>query len=161
MLLTTGKMAANTIQFTGEQARSFANVSPEAWRHWRKVVPRLAAKRGKKARFSAGEVVGLAVVASIIGTFGVGIGGLVRRWDDLFELCAAQRIATLRTSCLVVSADAVRLVEATRLEVDAGAIVVPCQPIIERLWSAAFAGEVGQDQVPLPFAPQAVGGAKR
>lgn len=91
-------MATSTIQYTGEQARTFAAVSPEAWRHWRKVVPSLSAKQGKKARFSAGEMIGLAVVASVVAELGVGVSSLSARWDELFSLCAYQRPGSLRSA---------------------------------------------------------------
>ncbi|HKT86016.1 MAG TPA: hypothetical protein VJQ77_08030 [Novosphingobium sp.] len=154
-------MAPNTIQYTGEQARSFAGVSPEAWRHWRKVVPRLSAKTGKKARFSAGELIALAVVASAVGTLNVGVAGFAERWDELFGLCAQQRPSNLRSAFVVVTVEKVELVDADRLGRDKPAIVIPCEPIVDRLWTAAFSGVTDQAQAPLPFAPQAVGGASR
>jgi hypothetical protein len=154
-------MAPNTIQYTGEQARSFARVSPEAWRHWRKVVPRLTAKAGKKARFSAGELIALAVVSSAVGTLNVGIAGFAERWDELFELCAQQRPSNLRSAFVMVTAEEVKLVDADRLADDEPAIVIPCEPIVDRLWTAAFSGVTDQAQAPLPFAPQAVGGTSR
>lgn len=154
-------MAFNTIQYTGDQARSFAGVSPEAWRHWRKVVPRLAVKTGKKARFSAGELIALSVVASAVSTLNVGIAGFAERWNELFELCAQQRPNNLRSAFVVVTADKVELVDADRLGRDRPAIMIPCEPIIDRLWTAAFAGVTDQTQAPLPFAPQAISGASR
>jgi hypothetical protein len=154
-------MAPHTIQYTGEQARSFAGVSPEAWRHWRKVVPRLSAKSGKKARFSAGEMIALAVVSVAVSTLNVGIAGLAERWDELFDLCAQQRPSSLRSTFVIVTAEKVELVDADRLSRERPAIVIPCEPIVDRLWTAAFSGVVEQAQAPLPFAPQAVGGATR
>lgn len=154
-------MALNTIQYTGEQARSFAGVSPEAWRHWRKVVERLAEKTGKKARFSAGELIALAVVASAVSTLNVGIAGLAERWSDLFELCAQQRLSNLRSAFVIVTPQKVELVDSDRLGRDTPAIIIPCAPIVDRLWTAAFSGVTDQAQAPLPFAPQAVGRASR
>lgn len=152
-------MAPYTIQYTSEQARSFAGVSPEAWRHWRKVVGKLAAKTGKKARFSAGEVIALTIVASAVSTLNVGIAGLAERWNDLFELCAQQRPSNLRSAFVIVTVEKVELVDADRLGRDRPAIIIPCGPIVDRLWTAAFSGVTDQAQAPLPFAPQAVGGA--
>lgn len=159
LLLTTRKMATNTIQYTGEQARDFAGVSPEAWRHWRKVVPWLSNKKGKKARFSAGELVALAVVGSVTTTLYVGVSGLAPQWNELFSFCAPQRPGSLRSAFAVITADSIRLVGAEGIECGVPAIVVPCEPIVDRLWAAAFSGNVEQQQVPLPFAPQAVRGA--
>jgi hypothetical protein len=154
-------MTVNTIQYTGEQARSFAGVSPEAWRHWRKVVPKLSAKSGKKARFSAGELIALAVVSAAVGTLNVGIAGLADRWNELFDLCAQQRLSDLRSTFIIVTTEKVELVDADQLSRERPAIIIPCEPIVDRLWTAAFFGTVEQAQAPLPFAPQAIGGAVR
>jgi hypothetical protein len=154
-------MTPNTIQYTVEQARSFAGVSPEAWRHWRKVVPRLSAKSGKKARFSAGELIALAVVSAAVCTLNVGIAALSDRWDELFDLCAQQRPNSLRSTFVIVTTERVEFVDADQLRRERPAIIVPCEPIVERLWTAAFSGAVEQVQPPLPFAPQAVGRAAR
>jgi hypothetical protein len=154
-------MAPHTIQYTGEQARAFARVSPEAWRHWRKVVPRLAAKTGKKARFSAGELIALAIVASAVGTLNVGIAGFAERWDELFERCAQQRLSNLRSAFVIVTAERVELAGADWLGNDKPAIVIPCEPLVERLWTAAFSSVTDQAQAPLPFTPKAVGGTSR
>lgn len=160
-LLAPRKMMPNTIQYTGEQARSFAGVSPEAWRHWRKVVPSLSAKSGKKARFSAGELIALAIVAAAVGPLNVRVSGFAKRWDELFALCAQQRPGNLRSTFVIVTTEKVELVEARQLGCDKPVIVIPCEPIVDRLWTAAFSGITDQAQAPLPFAPQAVGGASR
>jgi len=154
-------MPANIIQYTGDQARNFAGISPEAWRHWRKVVPRLAAKSGKKARFSADELIALAVLTAAVSTLNVGISHFANRWDELFDLCTQQRPTSLRSVFVIVTAEKVELVDADRLGPEQPAIVIPCKPIVERLWAAAFFDVVEQAQVPLPFPPQAVGGTLR
>ena len=152
-------MPTSIIQYTGEQARSFASITPEEWRHWRKVVPRLAAKKGKKARFTAGEIVALTAMASVIQGFDVNVGGLGTGWDELFCLCAQRPPVSLRSASIVVTASAIHLSDVGSPVRDEAAIVVPCEPIVNRLWAAAVSAEVEQVQAPLPFAPQAVGGA--
>lgn len=69
-------MAQHTIKYTCEQARAFAQVTPEAWRHWRKAIPSLSSKVGKQARFSSGELIALAAVAASARHLDVGISGL-------------------------------------------------------------------------------------
>jgi hypothetical protein len=154
-------MPSNTIQYTGEQARNFAAVSPEAWRHWRKVVPRLSAKSGKKARFSSGELIALAVVSTAVSKLNVGIAGLADRWDELFGLCAQRRPSNLRSKFVMVTAEKVELVAADRLSRKVPAIIIACEPIVDRLCVAAFSGAIDQAQAPLPFAPLALGGVAR
>lgn len=154
-------MSASTIQFTGEQARGFADISAEAWRHWRKVVPALGAKRGKKARFSAGELVALSVIATVVRSFDVGVGSLAAQWDEFLRLCAAQRPSGFRSAYAVITAEAATLVGVDGLALPGPAVGVPCEPIVERLWTAAFSDDVPRIQTPLPFAPHAVTGRGR
>lgn len=150
-------MAPHTIQYTGEQARSFAAITPEAWRHWRKVVPRLSAKSGKRARFSAGDLIALAVVSAATHSLNVGIAGLADRWDELFALCAQQQPNSLRSAFVVVTAEKVELADADVLSRQRPSLVIPCEPIVERLWTATFSSFVEQAQATLPFGPQAIG----
>jgi len=86
---------------------------------------------------------------------------LADRWDELFDLCAQQRPSSLRSTFVIVTAEKAELVDADRLSHEWPAIVIPCEPIIDRLWTATVSGAVEQAQVPLPFAPQAVGRAAR
>ena len=151
-------MALNTIQYTCEQARAFARVSPEAWRHWRKAIPTLSTKVGKKARFSSGELIALAAVASASRCLDVGITSLAARWDELFKLCAEQRPGSLRHLSVVLTSGTATLDDESHLSRNEPTVVVPLGPIVERLWSAAVAEEPEQFQVPLPFMPRAVAG---
>lgn len=150
-------MSPTTIQYTSEQARSFADVSPEAWRHWRKVIPCLAAKSGKGTRFSAGELVALAALSSAVRTLDIGIAKFASRWDDLFVLCAQHSAGALRSVVIVVTADSLELTAAGLSLAEQPAIVIPCAPIVNRLSDAALSPGIAQAQIPLPFAPQAVG----
>lgn len=152
-------MALNTIQYTCEQARAFARVTPEAWRHWRKCVPALSSKLGKKARFSSGELIALAAVAFASRCLDVGITGLAARWDELFNMCAEQRPGSLRHLFVVLTAEAVTLDDESHLARNEPAVIIPLGPIVERLWSAAVAEEPEQLQVQLPFMPSVVAGA--
>ncbi|MBP2296892.1 hypothetical protein [Azospirillum rugosum] len=106
-------------------------------------------------------MIALAVVSAAVSTLNVGIAGLADRWDELFALCAQQRPNSLRSTFVIVTAEKVELVDADQLSRERPAIVIPCEPIVNRLWTAAFSSVVEQSQAPLPFAPQAIGGAAR
>jgi hypothetical protein len=121
----------------------------------------MSAKSGKKARFSAGELIALAVVSAAVSTLNVGIAALSDRWDELFDLCAQQRPNSLRSTFVIVTTERVEFVDADQLSLERPAIVIPCDPIVERLWTAALSGGVEQAQPPLPFAPHVVGRATR
>jgi hypothetical protein len=154
-------MAQSTIKYTCEQARAFAGLTPEAWRHWRKAVPTLSTKVGKKARFSSGELVALAAVASASQGLRIGIISLAAQWDELFKLCADQRLGNLRHLSVVLTAHAIALDEGSHVARNEPTAIIPLGPIIERLWTAAVAEEPEQFQAPLPFMPHAVAGARQ
>lgn len=154
-------MAQNIINYTCEQARAFAEVTPEAWRHWRKAVPTLSLKLGKKARFSSGDLIALAAVASAARCLHVGIMGLAAQWDELFKLCAEQRPGNLRHLFVVLTANVITLDDESHLASNEPSVIIPLGPIVERLWSATVAEKPEQFQVPLPFIPNAVVGARR
>jgi hypothetical protein len=164
LLLTTIMQAAHTIQFTQEQARSLSGVTPEAWRHWRNVVPHLASKRGKSARFSIGDIVALSVMNEAVQGLGVSVSRLAEGFDHLFRLCAAERPSTLSTALVIVTPQAAALTaNDDRMAADIGggpAVSIPCGPIVMRLSAATFSGGVIDDQPSLPFAPRIVGRAK-
>lgn len=152
-------MAQHTIKYTCEQARAFAQVTPEAWRHWRKAIPALSMKTGKQARFSSGELIALAAVGAAVRELDIGISGLAARWDQLFRLCAEQRPGALRDLFVLLTANGVVLNGDLDLARNEPSAIIPLGPIVERLWSATLAEEPEQIQTLLPFAPQAVAGA--
>lgn len=155
-------LAASTIQFTSDQARALAGVTPEAWRHWRKAVAYLAAKRGKAARFSISEIVALSLLAQAVSDLGVGVSRTAIAWNALFQSCALERPSRLRDLVAVISVDSAELQRADALALNDGAcLAMLCAPIVDRLASAAFAEVALDEQPPLPFAPRVVGGAPR
>ena len=155
-------IAATAIQFTSEQARALASVTPEAWRHWRKAIPYLNAKRGKAARFSISEIVALSILSQNIGELGVGVGRTAAAWDRLFQLCAAERPSRLRDMIAVVSTTSSSLQREDGLRLGDGAcLATPCTKIVDRLALAALANSAFDEQPPLPFAPRVVGGASQ
>lgn len=155
-------MAATTIRFTGEQARGLAGVTPEAWRHWRSVVPYLQAKRGKGARFSIGEIVVLRLLAQAVSDLGVGVSRTALGWNRLFELCADQRPADLRDADVRLRADHAEITfEGSPVPVVGFALTMGCAPIVDTLMTAAFPDLDPSSQRPLPFAPRLVAGSTR
>ena len=154
-------MAPTTIQFTGEQARGLAGVTPEAWRHWRSVIPHLHAKQGKAARFSLGEIVVLSLLARAVSEFGVGVSRMALGWDRLFVLCAAKRPIDLRDASVSVGVADADIGAGDGDPSDGFALVMRCAPIVDRLTAAAFPDLDPSPQRSLPFAPRLVAGASR
>lgn len=145
------------IQFTQDQMRILSGISVETLRHWRSVVPYLAGKTGKAARFGFGDVVGLAVLREVVDNFGMQLKGVSAPVDQAFRLLSAATFADLEASVLCLTAqDAalMRIGDASRL-VDT-AVVVPLAPIVERLRGQMLPVGDAPRQAPLPYPPKAV-----
>ena len=152
-------MSLQTIQFTQEQARDLAGVSPGEVRAWRTAVGYLAAKPGKAARFTFADILGLAITRRITGDFHVRISDIGDSLDALFRALAEIRPADLEGSVALIDAQTARLVSGA----DLGAkplkdptFVVPCAPLIDDLSRRVVPRAPAARQAALPFAPQMV-----
>lgn len=154
-------MPIRTIQFTQEQVRDIAQVSPGDVRQWRKAVPYLAAKPGKAARFAFSDLVGLALTREITGTLGARIGVIGTGVDALFRALAEVRSAQLEGLVALVERAAARLVPASDLtsrQISVPLFVAPCDPILAEISARMMPIARGSSQVALPFPPQVVRG---
>jgi hypothetical protein len=152
-------MSLQTIQFTQEQARDLADVSPGEVRAWRKAVRYLAAKPGKAARFTFSDILGLTITRRITGDFHVRISDIGHSMDALFRALAETRPSDLEGSVALIDAQTARLVPGA----DLGAkpfkdptFVVPCAQLIQDLSQRVMPLTPGSLQAALPFAPQMV-----
>jgi len=150
---------AETIQFTTQQARIIAGVSPEAWRHWRKNLPYVQGKKGKAARFSIGEIVALCAVEEAVNTFGIRLTKLSDSFDQIFRTCAAMSPRKLRDYSLIIQPGEGTVTETSLVQhLRKTAIIIPCAPIIDQVWKATFHENSDGHQRNLPFPPSAVAG---
>ena len=154
-------MAARTIQFTQEQARTLSGITPEAWRHWRSLVPYLAAKRGKAARFSIGEIVAMSVMRHAVQDLGVSVGRLAASFDELCVRLSPMRPVALSEVIALIGPDSALVVAATDPFPATPSIIlsIACRPIVERLALTTFP-TFAETQPPLPFGPRMVGGTR-
>lgn len=145
-----------TIQFTQEQARTLTDVSVETIRHWRRVVPYLASKPGKSARFTFSDVVGLAVTRELIN-FGVRIASISVGVEALFQVLAAAGPGVLESGIALVTSEGAAIVDSeefTGLRFGRSGLIVPLHPLIARIREQMFPTMPGSGQVSLPFPPQ-------
>ena len=152
-------VASNTIQFTQEQAREIAQVSPGDVRAWRKAVPYLAAKPGKSARFTFADLVGLAITGELTGGFGVRISDIGLGVDALFSALAEARPAHLEGLTALVQRTTARLIPAADLSarvVTEPLFLVPCDRFLLEIGSRMMPLVPGSGQVTLPFPPQII-----
>ena len=101
-------MSLQTIQFTQEQARDLAGVSPGEVRAWRKAVSYLAAKPGKAARFTFADILGLAITRRITSDFHVRISDIGDSMDALFRVLSETRPSDLEGSIALIDAQTAR-----------------------------------------------------
>ena len=147
------------MQFTQEQAREIAQVSPGEVRAWRKAVPYLASKPGKSARFAFSDLVGLAITRELTHRFGVGISDIGAGVDALFRELADARPPHLKGFIALVGAASARLLAVNDLaarRIIEPAFVVPCDPIVSEVGGRMMPLASSSAQSALPFPPQII-----
>lgn len=155
LLLATEMTGVVSIQFTQEQARTLAGVSPEAVRHWRKAIPYLSAKTGKAARYSFPELVGLAATNELVKTLGVHIAVVSGGVDALFRLLTNSNVASFQESVAVVTANHAAL-EKNVTVCEQSALIVPLHPLVARIQQCILPALPNTAQAVLPFPPKIV-----
>lgn len=150
-------MALTTIQFTQEQARDIAEVSPGDLRAWRKAVQYLADKPGKAARFTFADLVGLVVTSELTNRFGVRISDIGSSVDRLFHELADARPAHLEGFVVLINSASAHLLTISNFstrEIREPTLVVPCDPIVHQISARMMPSPPATAQSALPFPPQ-------
>ncbi|WP_313573723.1 hypothetical protein [Brevundimonas sp.] len=151
------RVSAQTIQFTQEQARDIAQVSPGDVRAWRKAVPYLAQKPGKAARFTFADLVGLAITSELTGGYGVRISEIGAGVDGLFRLLGDARPAHLEGLVALIERTSAKIFPAGEISerhLTEPAFIVPCDPLLARIGGRMMPLAPGSAQTALPFLPQ-------
>lgn len=147
------------MRYTQSQIRELLAISVDAFRTWRESIPALAAHKGHAPSFTPGDVVSMAIVAELVRDFGMRVGTVGDRFDQLFKDCRGRSWLSLESCVALIDSDSFRLVDESlvhRRSLGASTICVPCAPIIARLRAALTATEVDQVQGYLQFPPTAV-----
>lgn len=148
------------MRYTQGQIRELLSISVDAFRTWRDAIPALAAHKGHAPSFTPGDVVAMAIVGRLVSDFGVRVGTVGDRFDQLFRECRGKSWLSLENCTAIIEAEGIRLIDTStpqRSAPDAPTICVPCAPIVSRLRSALTASEAEQVQGHLQFPPKAVG----
>jgi hypothetical protein len=143
-----------TIQFTQEQARTLTGVSVETIRHWRRAVPYLAGKPGKSARFTFGDVVGLAVTQELVD-LGGRIANVSVGVQALFQLLSQEGPGMLQGAIALVTATGAAILRLEGpLRIGESGLIVPLDPVISRIREHMLPVAPAAEQPSLPFPPQ-------
>ena len=149
----------SAIQFTQEQARAITGVSSQALRHWREVVPYLAKKSGKAARFGFADLVGIAAIQQLVENIGVSVGSVQLGIESMLCILAVTRPSELQNAVIVIGVDTAevrRMDELSGLRQSAPMLLVPCNPLLEKMRGYVLPELTINPQLNLPFPPQAV-----
>ncbi|WP_058249050.1 MULTISPECIES: hypothetical protein [Roseobacteraceae] len=147
------------MRYTQSQIRELLSISVDAFRTWKTAIPALASHKGHAPSFTPGDVVSLAIVAEMVRDFGMRVGTMGNRFDQLFSECQGRSWLSLENCVAMMEADNCRLVEISlvqRQPLEVSTHCVPCAPIIARLRSSLMAVEVEQAQGHLQFPPTSV-----
>lgn len=152
------------MRYTQSQIRELLSISVDALRTWRDAIPALASHKGHAPSFTPGDVVAMAIVAELVRDFGVRVGAVGGRFDQLFKECRGKSWLALETCVAMIEADSIRLVDigaTPRPSPNASTLCVPCAPIVSRLRAALTATEAEMVQGYLQFPPTAIGPQRR
>ncbi|MDX8437100.1 hypothetical protein RFN25_27105 [Mesorhizobium abyssinicae] len=147
------------MRYTQSQIRELLSISVDAFRTWRDAIPALAMHKGHAPTFTPGDVVAMAIVAELVRDFGIRVGTVGDRFDQLFMECRQRSWLSLENCVALIEVDNFRLVDVNaphRPSLDASSLRVPCGPIIARLRSALIATENDGAQGYLQFPPTSV-----
>lgn len=153
------------VLYTQSQVRLLLSISVETFRTWREAVPALSKHKGHSPTFTPGDVIALAVIAELVGAYGVRISAIAPRLDSLFEACRNQSWPALDTCLVILTKDSVRLLGGSERRSgwnDSSALVVACAPIVTRLRAALVAAEPedAQGTLQFPLTPVKSGGRR-
>jgi hypothetical protein len=144
------------MRYTQSQIRNLLSISLDAFRAWRKVIPALSLHKGHAPSFTPGDVVALAIIAELVGDFGLRVGVAADRLEKLFGECRGKSWVSLENSIILIGTDDIFLIEGdvlSRKMIGSTMICMPCAPIIMRLRSALAATELEDAQGHLQFTP--------
>jgi hypothetical protein len=158
--------------FTLSQVRSVVGLSTETYRHWRRTLPCLAARSGRAARFSFGDLVALALLRCAIDDLGLSVSQFAGNAKELFDTCTSLSwVGTTGVQVLVTRKSEIaeplkrRPFALISVEIAVGmpasfiepTVVIPLDPIADKLRQLLFsAADLQEDQFSLPLPPVAL-----
>jgi len=136
-------------------------LSKEAYRHWRKVLPQVAAKGGRAPRFTIGDLVALSVIYRLTEIGGVRIGNMKVFAGDIFELCNNTSWPALKGTSLHVDLAGrtcdLQFADSPTCDL---ALVCRLDPVLEVLGDTLLSMQPESQQTQLRFPPASIGTIK-
>ncbi len=145
-----------TVWYTPGQLRRAAAVSPETYRHWKKVLAPLRRDAQQSPCFTAGDLLAVVLVRTITDSL-VRVGALSVLAEDLFRVCNRTSWPVLERSRLVLDVVNQRVelkAESDDIAFDSLLLVCPLRPMVGQLRDALLTdGEPDQQRLSLPPVP--------
>jgi hypothetical protein len=140
-----------SVEFTQSQVRNVVRIPPETMRHWRKVLPPLA-RRARRASFSHGDIVALAVVRELVRNAGISSSALAACADSIFSICNGRPWHSLAQCRLQIERKTAELVPIRSAPVlkKNPVVMLPLGPLIEELGQDLLGGERKQSELMFP-----------
>ncbi len=158
------RIVPDPVEYTLTQFRDIVGLSLETHRHWKRVLPPLTVRQGRAPCFTVGDIIAGAVVRHLTDVGGLKVGHLADISDALFALCNRTPWAALTTSLLVFDCDRrhCQLITSSQSQTADGLVlIVPLQPVLERI-RASLLKDIGDErQTSLCFPPLGIPAGRR
>lgn len=90
------------MHYSPGQLRKAVGLSPEAYRHWKTVLPSLSSIKGHSARFLIGDILSLAILKRLTDICSIKIGNLSDISNAIFDLCNGVSFEELKSLLLFI-----------------------------------------------------------
>lgn len=157
-------MCQTPVEYTLTQFRDTVGISLETHRHWKRVLPPLARRRGRAPNFTVGDLIAGAVVKHLTDIGGLRVGHLSDVADALFALCNRSPWATLATASIVLDCDRRQcdIASTTRLPLADGlTLSLPLSPVLDGIRASLLKSAGDHPQTSLRFPPVGMRSGRR
>lgn len=152
------------VHYTQAQMRETVGLSLETYRHWRRVLPPLATKRGRAACFTVGDLLAASTLNRLTETAGVRVGHLSDVSTAIFNICNTSPWAALVSKVLIFDLEqrTCTVERALKSHQDAN-LILSCRldPILAQLRNGLLREQPEQNQAELLLPPVRVAAARR
>lgn len=148
------------MQLTPGQLRSTIGLSVEAYRHWKRVLPPFAARKGYAPCFSLGDVLAASILHRLTERGGIRVSYLRKVSVEIVSVCNSTPWASLRGRALIVDlVNNVCRIAKDRLDARCEDFVFLCplDPVLAELREALPRVYPPSRQDHLPFPPTEIG----
>lgn len=144
------------MRYTPSQVRHVVGITQETLRHWRRTLPSLAGLKGHAPVFRPGQLLGLAVIRTLVEEMGLTVGALGAADQQIFELCSSPQWVRLAQGYLLVrpAEGQVQFVDTiTEKDLERPSILLPLGPVVASLREALLEVTTEEAQQSMVFPP--------